>query len=386
VQGGQRRAIAAVWIAATLGCASGSGGNDDGAAEGLGEGSTAGRVSGGDDGPGDDGPGDDGPGNDGPGDDGPAQTGDDASTSSTCEVPTTWYADDDGDGFGDPSDSVEACSAPPGYIDDADDCDDDDNDVHPGAIEPCGGPDLDCDRVEPELCGSCLELLGSGNGTADGLYTIDIDGEAGSEPPLQVYCDQSTDGGGWTLVQRTVWNPALTAVLNTTYAAWYGVTVGAASDGAYRLRGGLWSALNDQNDHLLRLDVRDAADGSDCAPLFYVGTGGVLDVSPSTATLTGLTASVTIANGPELTTTDTGPSATCIASGAVPWFYGECCATCPTYQGGYWNEPHPMASYPDEVADLAGQTTADVCPGGPQLSINPEQNYIGVNQMSYWLR
>lgn len=378
------RSSIAACIAVAIGCATGSGGHDDGAAEGLGDGSTGERTSADDGDGGDGGPGGSA-GDDGPGDGGPGP-GDDASTSPTCEVPTLWYADDDGDGFGDPDDTAEACAAPPGYIDDAGDCDDQDNDVHPGAIEPCSGPDLDCDDVAPDLCGSCLELLESGNGSSDGQYTIDIDGAAGRESPLQVVCDQTTADGGWTLVQRTVWNPALTDVLNTTYAGWYGVTVGAPSDGAYRLRGALWPALSDTHDHLLRLDVRDAADGSDCAPLFYVGANGIVDVSPSAATITGLESSVTIVNGPELTTTDSGPSAACIANGAVPWFYGECCSTCPTYQGGYWDEPHPMAAYPDDTPDLAGNTTADVCAGGPQLSTNPEQNYVGINQMSYWLR
>lgn len=95
---------------------------------------------------------------------------------------------------------------------------------------------------------------------------------------------------------------------------------------------------------------------------------------------------MSIVSGSDLTTTDTGPSPQCLAAGGVPWFYGDCCSTCPTYRGSYWSEPHPMASYPDDIADLAGQTTADVCSGGPQLSANPDQNYVGINRMSYWLR
>ena len=40
----------------------------------------------------------------------------------------TFYADDDEDGAGDASDSLQACFAPSGYVDDASDCDDDDPD------------------------------------------------------------------------------------------------------------------------------------------------------------------------------------------------------------------------------------------------------------------
>jgi len=64
-----------------------------------------------------------------------------------CSDPcaSTWYADLDGDGFGDPRSSVEACEVPWAYVANADDCDDDDASSHPGAIDPCNGIDEDCD-------------------------------------------------------------------------------------------------------------------------------------------------------------------------------------------------------------------------------------------------
>ncbi|MAA79172.1 MAG: hypothetical protein CL916_07910 [Deltaproteobacteria bacterium] len=57
----------------------------------------------------------------------------------------TWYEDGDEDGFGNPSQSMDSCSQPVGYITDYTDCDDNDNDVHPGADEICNGEDDDCD-------------------------------------------------------------------------------------------------------------------------------------------------------------------------------------------------------------------------------------------------
>ncbi|MEC7983881.1 MAG: putative metal-binding motif-containing protein, partial [Myxococcota bacterium] len=63
---------------------------------------------------------------------------------------TTFYADQDEDGFGDPEDTVLSCSQPPQYTTDNSDCDDNDNDVHPGADEYCNGDDADCDGLTYE--------------------------------------------------------------------------------------------------------------------------------------------------------------------------------------------------------------------------------------------
>jgi hypothetical protein len=58
---------------------------------------------------------------------------------------STWYADADADGYGDPLESVEACSPPEGYVEDRSDCEDGDAQVHPDASEVCNGIDDDCD-------------------------------------------------------------------------------------------------------------------------------------------------------------------------------------------------------------------------------------------------
>ncbi len=59
----------------------------------------------------------------------------------------TWYADSDGDGFGDPAVSTEVCAQPPGTVSNADDCDDSDNRAFPGNTEVCDGIDNDCDGI-----------------------------------------------------------------------------------------------------------------------------------------------------------------------------------------------------------------------------------------------
>ena len=57
----------------------------------------------------------------------------------------TWHRDADGDAYGASTDTVDACTQPAGYVADATDCDDLDDDVFPGNPEVCDGADNDCD-------------------------------------------------------------------------------------------------------------------------------------------------------------------------------------------------------------------------------------------------
>ena len=76
---------------------------------------------------------------------------DDADDDLDTSSGTTWYADTDGDGYGDASSSTEACVQPSGYTDDTDDCDDSDLGVNPDATEVCNdGVDDDCDGLSDE--------------------------------------------------------------------------------------------------------------------------------------------------------------------------------------------------------------------------------------------
>lgn len=299
-------------------------------------------------------------------------------------LPTTsWFVDADADGYGSLDDVVEACGAPSGFVGNDWDCDDADAAVHPGAEEVCSGPDRDCDGNAPGACASCLDIRDNGVDTGDGLYTIVPD----SLGELTVWCDMSTDGGGWTLVQRTVWDWAESAALMTPYADWYTTTVGAPDPGrAFRVAGRGWPELARQREHLLTLTPRDAETGGACDALSYKGTDGRVLVSNYAAYITGMQADVPIVNSDTLSATDAGPAVACVSTHAVPWFYGGCCATCPTYQAGYWTDaPHPMASYPTTTPDLLGQTTTEVCgAGGPQLASGG--GFVGLNALDYYVR
>lgn len=93
-------------------------------------------------------------------------------------VTTTFYADLDGDGYGDPNTSTEACSLTTGYSSDSSDCNDADPSIFPGNIEVCDGVDNNCDGSIDEGLTSTFYADNDGDGYGDPNNTI----EACSQP------------------------------------------------------------------------------------------------------------------------------------------------------------------------------------------------------------
>ena len=62
----------------------------------------------------------------------------------------SFYADADGDGYGDAASDVRACDEPEGYVDNDLDCDDDDALSSPDGDEYCDDQDNDCDGETDE--------------------------------------------------------------------------------------------------------------------------------------------------------------------------------------------------------------------------------------------
>ncbi|MBL0316440.1 MAG: hypothetical protein IPP69_11925 [Flavobacteriales bacterium] len=94
---------------------------------------------------------------------------DDNCDGNTDELPLiTFYADADGDGYGDASNSVDDCTAPSGYVTDDSDCDDNDENVNPGATEVCGnGVDDDCDGNTDNVAANTYYADADGDGYGD---------------------------------------------------------------------------------------------------------------------------------------------------------------------------------------------------------------------------
>ena len=101
----------------------------------------------------------------------------------------TWYADSDGDGFGNPSVTTIKCAQPTGFVSDNTDCSDSNAVVHPGAIEICNSLDDNCnvfiDDADPLI-------------TGQPTWYIDNDGDGyGTNANSIVSCNQP---GGYVLL------------------------------------------------------------------------------------------------------------------------------------------------------------------------------------------
>ena len=63
---------------------------------------------------------------------------------------TIWYADSDSDTQGDANTTLTQCTAPPNYVANSSDCDDENPNIYLGAIEYCNSSDDDCDGLTDE--------------------------------------------------------------------------------------------------------------------------------------------------------------------------------------------------------------------------------------------
>ncbi len=93
-------------------------------------------------------------------------------------VKNTYYRDFDGDGYGNPSSTILACSTPAGYVEDNTDCNDNDETIYPGASDLCNNIDDDCNPATQDGSGEIPSLNTKQQGVCAGSV-------------------KSCTGGGW---------------------------------------------------------------------------------------------------------------------------------------------------------------------------------------------
>ncbi|QRM90368.1 hypothetical protein FG167_14350 [Lacinutrix sp. WUR7] len=96
----------------------------------------------------------------------------------------TWYQDNDGDGFGNPSSSQKSCNQPSGYVTDNTDFDDNNTSAYPNAVELCNGIDDNGNGTideNPTDCGFG-EVCENGSCTAAVTYYKDNDSDLFGNP------------------------------------------------------------------------------------------------------------------------------------------------------------------------------------------------------------
>ena len=116
-----------------------------------------------------------------------------------------YYADLDGDGYGDPLTTVSACTLPDGYVKTAGDCDDASAAIHPDQEDICGDPiDYNCDGstgfedVDEDgiaACEDCDDTDGDVGSKTFFVYDADKDGYGAPGNPLTAQAECSAPDG-----------------------------------------------------------------------------------------------------------------------------------------------------------------------------------------------
>ena len=109
---------------------------------------------------------------------------------------SVWYADTDGDGYGNALATDLACTVPSGFVGDDTDCDDTDPTSYPGAEEvPYDGIDQDCDSED--LCDVDLDdyvaVECGGDDCDDTDDTVHVDAEESWYDGVDQDCDEHSD-------------------------------------------------------------------------------------------------------------------------------------------------------------------------------------------------
>jgi hypothetical protein len=251
---------------------------------------------------------------------------------------TTWYADIDGDGYGNGAASDVECTAPAGYVADSTDCDDRDATSHPGGIEVCDGADNDCNGLvdDAPTDGTTYYADDDGDGFGDAGNTVsecalpsgyvenahDCNDSNGDEPVLADAISGSPSGDGSVSAPYDAIQDAIDAASECViaYAGTYTeqIDLGGKSLDVW----GVGGADNTTID--ASLSVCSSTNPTACGTAVDISSGGGATPTLRGFTITGGTGAVTSSTSSE----------TCADSSASHTGANTCTVTTYTYCGG----------------------------------------------------